>query len=98
MHETADIADEAEKAAKIERIKADVERFRDIVLKAEEIDRGRARQGLEAGEDGDQARAGSTSSDPNATNRGASTTSCAAAPAARATPGARNSSCRWKTI
>src|SRR4030081_2704515 len=36
MHETAGIADEAEKAAKIERIKADVERFRDIVLKAED--------------------------------------------------------------
>ncbi len=34
--ETAGIADEAEKAAKIERIKADVERFRDIVLKSEE--------------------------------------------------------------
>ena len=34
--ETAEIADEAEKAAKIERIKADVERFREIVLKAEE--------------------------------------------------------------
>ena len=34
MHETADITDEAEKAAKIERIKADVELFRDIVLKA----------------------------------------------------------------
>src|SRR3989440_2171849 len=37
MHETADITDEAEKAAKIERIKADVERFRDIVLKAEDV-------------------------------------------------------------
>src|SRR6202165_5499466 len=36
MHETAGITDEAEKAAKIERIKADVERFRDIVLKAED--------------------------------------------------------------
>src|SRR5215469_9602365 len=34
--ETADITDEAEKAKKIEQIKADVERFRDIVLKAEE--------------------------------------------------------------
>jgi len=34
--ETAGIADEAEKAAKIERIKADVERFRELVLKAEE--------------------------------------------------------------
>src|SRR6202043_497734 len=31
------IEDEAEKAAKIERIKADVERFREIVLKAEEV-------------------------------------------------------------
>src|ERR1700692_1509765 len=37
MHETADITDEAEKAAKIERIKADVERFREIVLKAEDV-------------------------------------------------------------
>lgn len=36
QQETADIADEAEKAARIERIKADVERFREIVLKAEE--------------------------------------------------------------
>jgi preprotein translocase subunit SecA len=37
QHETADIADEAEKAAKIERIKADVERFRELVLKAEDV-------------------------------------------------------------
>jgi preprotein translocase subunit SecA len=37
LHETAGIADEAEKAAKIERIKADVERFRELVLKAEEV-------------------------------------------------------------
>src|SRR5476651_1487570 len=37
QHETAGITDEAEKAAKIERIKADVERFRDIVLNAEEV-------------------------------------------------------------
>src|SRR5471030_3250116 len=36
LHETSGITDEAEKAAKIERIKADVERFRDIVLKAED--------------------------------------------------------------
>ena len=36
LHETAGITDEAEKAAKIEQIKADVERFREIVLKAEE--------------------------------------------------------------
>src|SRR5476651_1904563 len=35
MHETAGITDEAEKAKKIELIKADVERFREIVLKAE---------------------------------------------------------------
>jgi preprotein translocase subunit SecA len=34
--ETAGIADEAEKATRIEQIKADVERFREIVLKAEE--------------------------------------------------------------
>jgi preprotein translocase subunit SecA len=37
MHETSGITDETEKAAKIERIKADVERFRDIVLKAEDV-------------------------------------------------------------
>jgi len=36
LHEAADITDEAEKAAKIEQIKADVERFREIVLKAED--------------------------------------------------------------
>jgi preprotein translocase subunit SecA len=36
QHETAEITDETERAAKIERIKADVERFREIVLKAEE--------------------------------------------------------------
>ena len=36
QHEAAEIMDEAERAAKIERIKADVERFREIVLKAEE--------------------------------------------------------------
>ncbi|MCG2629780.1 preprotein translocase subunit SecA [Bradyrhizobium sp. WYCCWR 13023] len=36
QQETADIADEAEKAKKIEQIKADIEHFRDIVLKAEE--------------------------------------------------------------
>jgi preprotein translocase subunit SecA len=34
--ETADIADEAEKQARIEQIKLDIERFRDIVLKAED--------------------------------------------------------------
>jgi preprotein translocase subunit SecA len=36
QHEIADITDEAEKAARIEAIKADVERFREIVLKAED--------------------------------------------------------------
>ncbi|MET3912718.1 preprotein translocase subunit SecA [Bradyrhizobium sp. S3.3.6] len=36
QQETADIADEAEKARKIEQIKADIEHFREIVLKAEE--------------------------------------------------------------
>src|SRR6185437_12824968 len=35
--ETADITDEAEKAAKIAEIKADIERFREMVLKAEEV-------------------------------------------------------------
>jgi len=37
QQETADITDEAEKAAKIEQIKADIERFREIVLKAEDV-------------------------------------------------------------
>src|ERR1700710_1498611 len=37
LHEAASITDEAEKANKIEQIKADVERFRDIVLKAEDV-------------------------------------------------------------
>src|ERR1700744_4433848 len=37
QQETAGIEDEAEKAKKIEQIKADVERFRDIVLKAEDV-------------------------------------------------------------
>jgi preprotein translocase subunit SecA len=37
QHETAGITDEAEKAAKIERIKADVERFRELVLRAEDV-------------------------------------------------------------
>jgi preprotein translocase subunit SecA len=37
QHETADITDEAEKVAKIERIKADVERFRELVLRAEDV-------------------------------------------------------------
>jgi preprotein translocase subunit SecA len=37
QQETAGTADEAEKTARIERIKADIERFREIVLKAEEI-------------------------------------------------------------
>jgi preprotein translocase subunit SecA len=37
LQETASITDEAEKAAKIELIKADIERFREIVLKAEDV-------------------------------------------------------------
>src|SRR5882757_142220 len=37
LQETTDITDEAEKAARIERIKADIERFREIVLKAEDV-------------------------------------------------------------
>src|ERR1700737_137011 len=36
QQETGAITDEAEKAKKIELIKADIERFRDLVLKAEE--------------------------------------------------------------
>jgi preprotein translocase subunit SecA len=35
--ETADITDEAAKQAKIEEIKADIERFREMVLKSEEV-------------------------------------------------------------
>ena len=35
--ETADITDEAEKKAKIDQIKADIERFREMVLKSEEV-------------------------------------------------------------
>ncbi|TKT71507.1 preprotein translocase subunit SecA [Afipia massiliensis] len=35
--ETADITDETEKKAKIEQIKADIERFREMVLKSEEV-------------------------------------------------------------
>ena len=42
--------------------------------------------------------AASTSSAPSATRAAASTTSCAAARAGRAIPGARNSSCRCRTI
>jgi preprotein translocase subunit SecA len=37
QHETAGITDETEKAAKIERITADVERFRELVLRAEDV-------------------------------------------------------------
>src|SRR5213593_1037388 len=37
QQETASITDEAEKAKKIEQIKADIERFREIVLKAEDV-------------------------------------------------------------
>ncbi|MDE5455261.1 preprotein translocase subunit SecA [Bradyrhizobium sp. CSA112] len=37
QQETADITDEAEKAKKIEQIKADIERFREIVLKSEDV-------------------------------------------------------------
>ena len=43
------------------------------------------------------APAGCSCSAPSATRAGASTTSCAAAPAARATRAAPSSSCRWKT-
>ena len=60
--------------------------------------RDRARQGIEAGQDRDQAGRALHHRLRTPRIRGASTTSCAAAPAARAIPGARNSSCRWKTI
>ncbi len=42
-------------------------------------------------------RAASRSSAPSATSRGASTTSCAVAPVARATPARRGSTCRCRT-
>ena len=42
--------------------------------------------------------AGCSSSAPNVTRRAASTTSCADAPAVRAIPAHRASTCRWKTI
>jgi hypothetical protein len=51
-----------------------------------------ARQGRRSG-----GWAGCTSSARSGTSRGASTTSCAAAPPARATPARRASSSRWKT-
>ncbi len=41
--------------------------------------------------------AGFTCSAPSGTRAGGSTTSCAGAPAVRATPGIPSSSCRWKT-
>ena len=44
------------------------------------------------------AWAACSSSAPSATRRAASTTSCVAAPAARAIPALRASICRWKTI
>ena len=57
---------------------------------AQDADRRRARRG--------RARsAACTSSPPSGTKRGASTTSCAAAPAVRATPVRRASTCRSKT-
>ena len=37
LQETGNITDQAEKAKKIEQIKADIERFREIVLKAEDV-------------------------------------------------------------
>ena len=60
---------------------------------------------LAAGEGGGRSRppegargsAACTSSAPNATRPGASTTSCAAVPAARATPARRASTCPWTT-
>ena len=42
-------------------------------------------------------RAGCSCWGPSGTRAGGSTTSCAAAPAGRAIPGIRSSSCRWKT-
>ena len=60
--------------------------------------RDRARQGHQAGQDRDQAGRALHHRLRAPRIRGASTTSCAAVPDARAIPGARNSSCRWKTI
>src|SRR4051794_24679244 len=97
MHETAGITDEADKAARIERIKADVERFRDIVLKAEEVVELEPAKGAKPAKTVTKP-GGSTSSAPSVMNRGVSTISCAAARAARAIPDGRSSSFRWKTI
>ena len=55
LQETADITDEAEKAAKIELIKADIERFREIVLNSRGRGRDRARQGQQARQDDQEA-------------------------------------------
>ena len=63
---------------------------RDRVRRAEDADRRGARRG--------RARsAACTSSAPSGTKRGASTISCAAAPAVRATRARRSSTCRSKT-
>ena len=59
---------------------------------------GRARHRHHARRPGvDAKRAACTSSAPSGTRRAGSTTSCAVAPAARATPARRASTSRWKT-
>src|ERR1700753_4009579 len=55
MHETAGITDEAEKAAKIERIKADVGRFRALVLKAEDTIEVEPAKGSKTARTGEEA-------------------------------------------
>ena len=65
-------------------------RLRADLRRAEGAVRRRARPGR-------RAPAACTSSAPSGTSRGASTTSCAAAPAARAIPARRASTCRSKT-
>ena len=59
--------------------------------------RADARAGRRRGGGGPARPAGSTCWAPSGTSRGASTTSCAAAPAGRATRGSRGSTCRWPT-
>ena len=89
--ETAAIADEAEEAEEVAEIKAEVERFREIVLQGRGDDRDRAGEGQQAGQDRHQAGRPLHRRHRAPRVRGASTTSCAAAPASRAIPAARNS-------
>ena len=98
QQETAGIADEAEKASED---RADQGRRRALPRDRAEgrgDRRDRAGQGRQAGQDRDEARRPLHHRLRAPRIRAASTTSCAAVPAVRAIPAARNSSCRWKTI